>query len=137
MKHRVSTLEGALLDAAVARCEGYGEPVLFEADHFGEGEAAAHWFPHPNLPPFPVSDWCPSSAWVQGGPIIERHAIALQPDEPLVSTEVQAAAGMPPVAWTAWQWGDPARRMMRGATPLVAAMRLRVASKYGDEVDLP
>jgi hypothetical protein len=131
MRHKVAELEGALLDAAVALAEGNAwrfEQVNGETLCCTQAGSGAYTM------------WCgfePSVAWSQGGRIIQREAIALQPDEPLISTEVQRAAGMAPVAWTAWQWRDPNRRMMRGATPLVAAMRLRVASKFGDEVDLP
>jgi hypothetical protein len=53
VKHRVSELEGALLDAAVAKAEGQQE--------FLEG----------------CSLWAPSDDWSQGGPIIERERIML------------------------------------------------------------
>lgn len=127
MKHKVSELAGALLDAAVAKCEGYGEPVLFEADHFGEGEAAALWFPHPSMPPFPVSDWRPSSAWVQGGPIIERERLPLT----WGGAEWESSTVEPTPLCPDW------RRFSQGPTPLIAAMRTYVASKFGEEVDLP
>jgi hypothetical protein len=134
MRHKVAELEGALLDLAVAKAEGLVlDPEWIDVSTFDDvarGERRLVRGGPPIAPEF-------SSDWQHGGPIIERDAIALQPDEPLISTEVQRAAGMAPVAWTAWQWRDPRRRMMRGATPLRAAMRFLVASKFGDEVELP
>ena len=63
-----------------------------------------------------VSDyWQPSELWEQGGPIIEREGIALIP------------------GWTAERPGYSAD----GDTPLIAAMRCYVASKLGDEVEIP
>jgi hypothetical protein len=57
MKHKVSELEGALLDAAVALTER-------------------------RLLPFFVRDrlWSPSTVWEDGGPIIECEGIALMRD---------------------------------------------------------
>ena len=63
----------------------------------------------------------PSTDWAQGGPIIEREEIRLTP--PLAGeTDWLAACGNPDVA---------------GPTPLIAAMRCYVASKLGDEVNVP
>jgi hypothetical protein len=63
----------------------------------------------------------PSSDWSQGGPIIERE-------------KMRMAYNFDEHIWEAgWDchvkgWGD---------TPLIAAMRCFVASKLGDEVDVP
>jgi hypothetical protein len=54
-------------------------------------------------------------SWAQGGPIIEREGIALIP------------------GWTAERPGFSAD----GPTPLIAAMRCYVASKLGDDVEIP
>lgn len=55
-----------------------------------------------------------STDWAQGGQIIERERIA---------------------------WGDTGKYFVcgkyRGDTPLIAAMRYYVASKLGDEIDIP
>jgi hypothetical protein len=128
MRHKVAELDGAMLDAAVAKAEGLHVECISDIS----GCQLVNWHPDHG-----TTYYAPHWSWEHGGPLIERDAIALQPDEPLISTEVQRAAGMAPVAWTAWQWRDPNRRMMRGATPLRAAMRLLVASKFGDEVELP
>ena len=75
-----------------------------------------------------ISDWddadeyCPSTNWPQGGPIIEREGIQLHVNE--ARTE-----------WLASCWGYP--RQQYGPTPLIAAMRCFVASKLGGEVDVP
>jgi hypothetical protein len=60
----------------------------------------------------------PSTKWVQGGPIIECEKLHVYP------------AGD--------QWGaDCEHTQQFGPTPLIAAMRCYVASKMGDEVDVP
>ena len=61
----------------------------------------------------------PSTDWAQGGPIIEREGIALY----LYGDS----------EWNAHVGG----RESVGPTPLIAAMRCYVASKFGDEVDVP
>jgi hypothetical protein len=64
-------------------------------------------------------NWNPSSNWEQGGPIIEREQIAifLNGDD----------------EWTA----EDGWYRASGPTPLIAAMRCYVASKLGDEVEIP
>ena len=62
----------------------------------------------------------PSTAWEHGGPIIERERIALE----FLDGE-----------WCAWAPG-PQRADGRGPTPLIAAMRAYVASRFGESVDL-
>ena len=69
-----------------------------------------------------------STDWAHGGPIIEREKID--------------------VMWCGDRWcaytadaecttGDDRQLVTEGATPLIAAMRGYVASKLGDEVELP
>jgi hypothetical protein len=63
----------------------------------------------------------PSTDWSQGGPIIEREGIYLVPDY---------NGG----------WNSTTRKRRgdySGPTPLIAAMRCFVASRLGDEVDVP
>jgi len=69
-------------------------------------------------------DWTPpaySINWTQGGPIIEREKIDVCVDND---------------GWFTWcaKKGDVE---LGGATPLIAAMRCYVASKLGDEVEIP
>lgn len=107
MKIRTSELAGAALDWAVAKCEG--------VEYFGAA------FQYLGKPYFTYS-----SNWSQGGPIIRRERINLR-----FHTRTDAAS-------TAFMWAGhhPAFRM-RGPTELIAAMRCYVASKLGEEVDIP
>jgi hypothetical protein len=61
----------------------------------------------------------PSIDWEQGGAIIECERIEIVPND----------------AWDAYKEGQHLPNT--GATPLIAAMRCYVASKLGDEVDVP
>jgi hypothetical protein len=101
MKHRVSDLESALLDAAVAKA--LGEP---ERDFAGF-----------------------SQYWDIGGPIIERERIWLA---------YESDNGEGGSDWVATIGADFASHLHEtGPTPLIAAMRAYVASKFGEEVELP
>ncbi len=66
--------------------------------------------------------YSPSTDWTLGGPIIEQEGIQLHVDE--LRTE-----------WLGSCWGYPSCQY--GPTPLIAAMRCYVASKLGDEVEVP
>lgn len=68
-----------------------------------------------------------STDWAQGGPIIEREEIALEP-----MTHDEHGDG-----WLATRVEGPAICMEFGQTMLIAAMRCYVASHLGDEVDVP
>lgn len=65
----------------------------------------------------------PSESWAQGGPIIERECIFIAP-----TWDGENAGSSARASRTAW---------IEGPTPLIAAMRCYVASKLGDEVDVP
>jgi hypothetical protein len=75
----------------------------------------------------PEDSYTPSTDWSQGGPIIEREGI---------STVQQGDAS----EWVAsvynYNEGDW-HLHTTGPTPLIAAMRCYVASKLGDEVEVP
>lgn len=64
-----------------------------------------------------------STNWAQGGPIIEREEIYLNPNN---GNDL----------WFAETTIDGPRGEY-GPTPLIAAMRCFVASKLGDEVEIP
>ena len=70
---------------------------------------------------FLIDGFSPSTNWSQGGPIIEREGIGFTQfsDYP---------------QWTA---KHPQAICFDGPTPLIAAMRCYVASKLGDEVEIP
>ena len=68
--------------------------------------------------------YCPSTNWEQGGPIIEREGITI------------ARRGKH--SWS--EWGAVLNDFEfdeEGTTPLIAAMRCFVASKLGDNIDIP
>jgi hypothetical protein len=66
-----------------------------------------------------------STDWSQGGPIIEREFITI----------INAAGDD---VWSAYPIADdPVAHRRSGPTPLIAAMRCYVASKLGDEVEIP
>lgn len=109
---KTSELNGAALDWAVAKCEG-----LLAFGYRTDGERLSVEDSDGN-----VEGFMPSTDWAQGGPIIEREGIALYLEN--VSF---------PNIWGATDGYDKAE----GTTPLIAAMRCYVASKLGDEVDVP
>lgn len=107
---KTSELNGAALDWAVAKCECGDDIAEIDDPHFY------------------------SADWAIGGPIIEREHIS-----------VRRSDGQ----WVAEWWPDNSgmakkpsqrfvhNRQMAGSTPLIAAMRCFVASRLGDEVDIP
>lgn len=112
---KTSELTGAALDWAVA--EASGTPIyrswktLTRMDMDGQ-----HYWQ-------PLNKY--STDWAQGGPIIEREGIWLQPE---VGKEGTASA---------WYAVSMDGHDAYGPTPLIAAMRCYVASKLGDEVEIP
>ena len=63
-----------------------------------------------------------STDWAQGGPIIEEQEICIN-SQPLLAHP-----------WVATIYGSA---QASGSSPLIAAMRCYVASRLGDEVDVP
>ena len=120
---RTSELSGAALDWAVALCEGW-QPERVRDDR---GE---YWWLFRDSRGMNPKHYHPSSHWGIGGAIIEREWIDVV--KPVNS-----------VCWVAtmhYQNDDDERTQTseeQGATPLVAAMRCYVASKLGDEVQIP
>lgn len=74
--------------------------------------------------------YSPSTDWAQGGPIIERSNTHIWTDR-----KDAAYAGHPDSYWVAEM--TEIGGIWWGPTPLIAAMRCYVASKLGDEVDIP
>ena len=66
-----------------------------------------------------------STDWAQGGPIIEREKISTNSDY----------NGAHPDPWVAESYAGGVQQT--GPTPLIAAMRCYVASKLGDNIDIP
>ena len=106
---KTSDLNGAALDWAVAKCEGIDHDTAILNIKYGDD-----------------NDWflAFSTDWAQGGPIIERELI-----------DVDTYRG----AWRAARHVStkPTPTYGYGPTPLIAAMRCYVASRLGDEVEIP
>lgn len=133
---RTSELTGAALDWAVAKCE---DPDLVW-DESSEGFV----FSMDNPLCF-LSEFEPSADWYQGGPIIEREGIGIY-RECTRDWERVPAPLSPGTTWEAiagtYYVGEhecPGAHGVtcEGPTPLIAAMRCFVASRLGDEVDIP
>lgn len=112
MKIKTSELTGLALDWAVAKCEGVTLEMyagMWWADPFDTGTK---------------QQWRVSSNWLQGGPIIKKEEIGVYTQYPRAGKCV----------WFARHKGS-----IKGAgpTPLIAAMRCYVASKMGEEIDVP
>ena len=109
-KMRTSELTYAALDWVVATCEGYSVSISESGEVIIMREGVVDYFdPHRN--------------WGWGGPIIEREHIP---------TEWSSL-------WECWTARDlrHAGFSFTGTTPLIAAMRSFVASRLGDEVEVP
>ena len=125
MKVSTSELAGAALDWAVAKCEGV-RTVLARYEHTMTGVCVldAELVEMGTDGPQELRY---SRDWAQGGPIIEREGISTEFDK----------AGFKD-SWVAYKLGVPYEdNPESGPTPLIAAMRCYVASKLGDEVDIP
>ena len=119
---KTSGLTGAALNWAVAVAEGW-QPERVR-DDCGE-----YWWFFREARGMNPKHYHPSTHWGIGGPIIERERICLKD-----------AAGMyweASLVYEDKEYGGVMQSEEQGATPLVAAMRCYVASKLGDEVQLP
>lgn len=111
---KTSELSGAALDWAVAKCKGW---IKGDITH---PKFCRLWRDQIRTPAI-----YPSTSWAQGGPIIERERIA---------TSYHPNPNTP--GWEPWVATTKSYRA-DGPTPLIAAMRCYVASKLGDEVEVP
>lgn len=71
-----------------------------------------------------------STDWSQGGPIIEREEIGVSRRMPCMRGEEWGAHGSISAKGAGYRWAA-------GPTPLIAAMRCYVASRLGEEVEVP
>jgi len=121
---KTAEAEGPALDWLVAKCE---EIKTDEGNYY----SSVAW---------KDGDWFhPSTDWSQGGPIIEREGIMVYQTEPncwWANSSKRAFERIEIAGWGVASIFSPAQSY-NGPTPLIAAMRCYVASKLGDEVDVP
>lgn len=126
MKYKTSELTGAMLDAAVAKASGLSyaiHPQKVWGDGYGVtivNQTPACWTG--------TGYYEPSTDWRTGGPIIDLKQISLIVDDGHTDACVMLITDHGELA------GHNGRG--EGPTPLIAAMRAYVASKFGEEVDL-
>jgi hypothetical protein len=133
---KTSELIGAQLDWAVGIANGW---VTYPTDSVERGQyfhtnrlIAPRGHEH-NL--IRAETFQPSTDWAQGGPIIEREQIAMWPEAHggAIGTETSSL-------WFAriyYNSGEQHDSEQPAASPLIAAMRCYVASKLGDDVEIP
>lgn len=116
IKVETSVLIGEALDWAVMKCEGWiYEPTSARPAYYRQHVGLANFYKARALP-F-------SSDWSHGGPIIDRKKISI--------IEYDGV-------WKARKENEGTPDSIgSGPTPLIAAMRCRVASKLGDAIEIP
>lgn len=125
---KVAELEGADLDYWVALADGKVAEIVPQrvwGDGYGitfvDGKPACR---------VGLDYFDPSTNWAQGGPIIEKHVIATWCGSGKWFATPMGAVGYDGCDYIdVNDWGS-----LTGPTPLIAAMRCLVASKYGEEV---
>ena len=133
---KTAKLTGAALDWAVAKCVGLPlklDPMGFRKDSpestqagwwVWDGEGQNQIIGHRKTRRGEEDGYSPSTDWAQGGPIIEREKICPCPSDHPVGER-----------WNATDFSGHVTAF--GPTPLIAAMRCYVASKLGDNIDIP
>jgi hypothetical protein len=122
MKRLVSELLGRELDYWVARAQGLMVAKIVQGGEITGYQLYFYSGDTPRLPDY-------STDWADGGPIIERERIGLDTWQ-----RTWAAQFTFPVRHPTNTKRDPSHHRMNGESPLVAAMRTFVASRFGDEV---
>lgn len=128
MKIKTSELTGPALDWAVAKAKG--------ATNFRYDTVATYWVTLDEKDRALSKGWAqsftPSEDWAQGGPIIEREQIDVTySGDGWYAVKHNSLDGVPGYL------GDTVIADDDGPTPLIAAMRCYVASKLGDEIEIP
>lgn len=148
MKVKTVELIGAALDWAVAKCEGYFD----DTPHYtGSAISGAHFLSMWKADGHGVHWTHSSTKWSEGGPIIERENITIiranslyvdGKNVPNWFAETDKWVGHSISTGYEGEYFDPCFMVDEsggyyGTTPLIAAMRSYVASKLGDEVEIP
>lgn len=106
-KIKVAEATAPVLDWLVAKAEGEAVTKFAESPSLFRGAG--------------LDKYAPSTNWAQGGPIIERE-------------EMSPERRFFPKAWTC---RNHRNAYAEGPTALIAAMRCYVASRLGNEVEVP
>jgi hypothetical protein len=109
---KTSELTGAALDWAVTKCEGFDPETLNTKTGI--------------VYSLRYGVYTPSTNWAQGGPIIEREGIS-----------VMYRPGVRMTASINGQYEQTIGHMHKGNIGLLVAMRCYVASKLGDDIEIP
>lgn len=120
MKHRVSEIDGYLLDAAVAKAEWPDAPIRFAPSNGSSGIACwVYGKVHAGV----WTLFCPTQMWQFSLSIIEREKISMIFDGVCwVGTYAEVNYMLP---------------KQEASTPLMAALRAFVQRRLGDEIELP
>jgi hypothetical protein len=119
---KTAELSSSALDWAVAKCEPDDTLAIYFDEDTGEPLCHDDWEDN--------QEYKPSTDWAQGGPIIERERVQITPRGE--TTNMWEA-----IIFDNIFMDDGSDCFQTGTTPLIAAMRCYVASKLGDEVELP
>ena len=133
---KTSELIGNALDWAVAKCEGYLD--LQPMEYWFSPAGIKHFIDMRNAEGHGVHWTHSSTDWAEGGPIIEREDISFRKyHRPDSEAHGKYYARICRESGTLVGWHKTTGHQMTGQTPLIAAMRCYVASKLGDDVDIP
>ena len=130
MKIKTSELIGPALDWAVAKSEGerYGPPTF----RVHQNSKGATVYLNTGMQQSGIP-YRPSTGWAQAGPIIAREKLCVGYQHQL-DPEYVPLLDPATICWARTTAGG---YLKYGPTLLTAAMRCYVASKLGDEVDIP
>ncbi len=143
VKRKAADLEGIELDWAVAKCEGYFSTAGQKPAYWESKDGVEHFLKMHQAEGHGVHWTHSSTDWSEAGAIIESESINL----------IKITDGPIKYIWAAKiECGQHAQsshdfeedfyyytkdEVMRGPTPLIAAMRCYVESKLGSEVEIP
>ena len=126
MKVKTGDLTGVALDWAVAKASGATEIRNDDIRWFFTLRGSTYVLSSG----WGAMSYHPSTDWARGGPIIEREEIGLRMNVPCSPGRTWEGRPSPLAKGAGGKFGY-------GPTPLIAAMRCLVASKLGEEVEIP
>ena len=124
-------LTGAALNWAVSQIEGYEWVIRLN-------NGKEYWRLFKQGKTLELRHYQPSANWSIAGGIIERCFITLDVATTDYDDEEDDVVRLPkPVWYAAMDSGDDGEILVRGETPLIAAMRCYVVANCGEEIDIP